>query len=164
MTSGRCPYYFGNPYATVSEKLVNMQRLGNLKKLGPASVGFFAILIGFALPAYAEGNRTTYMSGYKDGDESRQWVDRNTDGTDTRAVFFFRCTREFRAYIYREDAGPDTNMGSEWIDCQSYDDAVRVGDVPADEYHFTITGLGSVCFSGQCTPNRTDVDPVKIYW
>ncbi|GAA0897851.1 MULTISPECIES: hypothetical protein [Streptomyces violaceusniger group] len=44
-----------------------------------------AVLLGFAgaVPAHAEGSRTTYFTGWHPGNESSRWTDNNTDGVST---------------------------------------------------------------------------------
>jgi hypothetical protein len=137
------------------------------KKQQFAMVGAAALIaVGIAAPAFAEGSRQSYMNDWIDGDGSSNWADHNTDGTDTH-VTFNSCTREFRATIRKTITGaPDPSLGSEWIDCKSYADAVRVGDVPAANYHFDIGGMGyEFCNSTVgCVFNKTDVPELHIYW
>lgn len=127
------------------------------------AAGVVLVALGIAAPAYAEGDFNSYMNDWSDGDKSRTWQDLNSDGDDTH-VTFRDCTREFRAYIVRERFGPDTTVADEWINCRSYNDAVRAGDVAADHYHFDIGGMGAVCHSGQCTPRETTVKSLTVYW
>jgi hypothetical protein len=138
---------------------------GNRRRLAGITMVAGAIVLGVGGPAVAEGQFESLMKDWRDGNRSRTWTDLNKDNTNARATFYTTCTREFRATIRRERKwGPDTNMGSEWIDCRSYKDAVEVGDVAAGNYHFDVTGLGAVCISGKCTPKVTSVPKVVVYW
>lgn len=121
--------------------------------------------VGIAAPALAEGHRQSYMNDWHDGDASKSWSDENKDRTDTH-VTFNSCTREFKATIRRTVRfASDPALASEWIDCKSYPDAVRAGDLKAADYHFDVTGMGFAwCASGQCAYNLTDVPELHIYW
>lgn len=112
-----------------------------------------AVAVGVATPAFAEGSRNSYMSGWSSGDASNSWYDGNTDSVSTH-VTFNDCTREFKATIRKTVTGPDPSYGSEWIDCKAYADAVYAGDVPAGNYHFDVTE-----FSG-----TTTVNSLTEYW
>lgn len=96
---------------------------------------------------------------------SSNWSDHNRDSTNTH-VTFRSCTREFRATIRRTiSARPDPSVGSEWINCRSYSDAVYGGDLKAANYHFDVTGMGFAwCSSGQCAYNLTSVPWLRMYW
>jgi hypothetical protein len=96
------------------------------------------MVFGVAGPAMAEGSFNSYLSGWYAGHESRQWINLNLDATDDRATFSSCNKNDFLITIYKEDFGPDTNVGSETLQCTSSADAVRAGDVPKDEYHFTL--------------------------
>ena len=124
-----------------------------------------AIVMGIAAPAFAEGSRQSYMNDWHDGDASSSWDDNNKDGADTH-VTFNSCTREFTATIRKTvPLNPDPKIGSEWINCTSYADAVRVGDVASANYHFDVSGMGLAwCSGGQCAYNLTDVPELHIYW
>lgn len=97
-----------------------------------------ALAFGVAAPALAEGHFDSYLSGWYEGRESRQWIDNNLDNTNGRATFSGCNKNDFRITIYKEDFGPDTNVGSETMQCKTSADAVYAGDVPKDEYHFTL--------------------------
>jgi hypothetical protein len=139
-------------------------RWQSLKRGAVAVTCVGAVSLGIVGPAFAEGHFHSYISGWTDGHTSRAWKDLNQDGTNTRATFSTGCNREFTSTIRKENFGPDTNMGSEHINCFSYVDAVTAGDVPADDYHFDVTGLGAVCYSGKCYPNELNVPGVDVYW
>jgi len=130
-----------------------------------AASGAVLIGIGLAAPAFAEGYRDSYMNDWHDGDTSSNWKDNNEDSYNGR-VTFRSCTREFRATVRRVVSfQPDKQVGSEWIDCRSYSDAVYVGDVSAGTYHFDVSGMGFAwCSSGQCAYNLTDVPDLRISW
>lgn len=66
-----------------------------------------------------------------------------------------RADRQFR----KERFGPDGTVGSERINCTSYDDAVYAGDVPADDYHFDVseyTCSVAACFYPYLTGDYTE--------
>lgn len=127
--------------------------------------GSVLIAVGLAAPVFAEGHRQSYLNDWHDGDRSSSWRDNNIDGTNGR-VTFVSCSREFRATIRQEKTlAPDPSVGSEWIDCRSYADAVYAGDVSRADYHFDVSGMGLAwCASGQCAYNLTDVPELHIYW
>jgi hypothetical protein len=136
-----------------------------VKRRGAVVVAVGAIVLGAAAPAFAEGHFQSFMTNWDNGHTSRSWEDLNLDGSDTHATFAAGCTLEFRATIRKENFGPDTNMGDEWIDCGDYTDAVRVGDVSADDYHFDISDMsGGSCGKFSCTGPTTDVSRVDVYW
>ncbi len=112
-----------------------------------------AVVAGVAAPAFAEGSRTSHMTGWSSGDASNSWYDGNLDSVSTH-VMFNDCTREFQATIRKTVTGPDPSYGTEWIDCKAYADAVYAGDVPAGNYHFDVTA-----FSG-----TTTVHNLTEYW
>lgn len=107
-------------------------------RVASAGVAAVAITVGVAGPALAEGHFDSYLSGWYEGRESRQWIDLNEDSTNGRATFSDCNKNDFRITIFKEDFGPDTNVGSETMQCTSSADAVYAGDVPKDEYHFTL--------------------------
>lgn len=123
------------------------------------------IAIGVAVPVFAEGSRDSSMSNWTDGDASSNWKDNNTDSTNTH-VTYDDCTREFTATIRRTvPFAVDPNVGSEYINCRSYPDAVYAGDLSAASYHFDVTGMGiAYCISGSCVFNRTSVNSLHIHW
>jgi hypothetical protein len=123
------------------------------------------IAIGVAAPAFAEGSRNSHMTNWIDGDASSNWKDEDTDSTDTH-VTFDDCTREFTATIRRtKTLAPDPKVGSEHINCLTYVDAVRAGDLSPANYHFDISDMGiSYCTSGVCVFYTTSVDALHIYW
>lgn len=140
-----------------------MQKKTN-RRLASASAAAL-IAIGLAAPAFAEGHRESYMNNWHDGDRSSSWRDNNIDAANGR-VTFKSCTREFKATIRQDKSfAPDPSVGSEWIDCRSYADAVYAGDVGRGDYHFDVSGMGLAwCASGQCAYNLTDVPELHIYW
>ncbi len=116
---------------------MNLTRKGIAR--GAAAIAATAgVTFGLAAPALAEGHFDSYLSGWYADHESRQWVDLNLDNTNGRATFSNCNKNDFRITIYKEDFGPDTNVGSETMQCTSSADAVYAGDVPKDEYHFTL--------------------------
>lgn len=109
----------------------------NFIRSSVAVIATGGLAFGVAAPVFAEGHFSSYISGWYSGNESRQWINLNLDNTDDRATFSNCNKNDFRMTIYKEDFGPDTNVGSETLQCTSSADAVRAGDVPKDEYHFT---------------------------
>jgi hypothetical protein len=107
------------------------------------------------------------MTNWIDGDASSNWHDNNSDSVNTH-VTFNDCTREFTATIRRTRTGlPDPSVGSEYINCRSYADAVYGGDLSAADYHFDVSGMGTAYCNpqtGQCVFNSTTVNSLRIYW
>ena len=105
------------------------------------------------------------MHGWNDGDPGATWHDYNKDSTDTHVTFYQGCTHEFTARIRKENFGPDDTIATEYINCGSYDDAVRAGDIGAEDYHFDIQdirGFGT-CGKFECpTPNTSG--NYREYW
>ena len=122
----------------------------------PAS---FAVMYGLAAPAHAEGDFTSWMVGWNEGHESRQWIDHNYDATYGYAQFTNCSKLDFRITIYKEDFGPDTSVGTEVMQCKTgtgqTQDRVYDGDVGSDEYHFTL----KTQISG-----GVDVQTVYVLW
>ncbi|MGW6974282.1 hypothetical protein [Streptomyces sp. NPDC054952] len=52
---------------------------------GAAAAAILTLTAGIA-PAHAEGYFVSSLSNFSDGDESRRWTDKNTDGTSTSGV------------------------------------------------------------------------------
>lgn len=123
------------------------------------------IAVGVAAPAIAEGHRQSLMKNWQDGDASSNWADKNLDATKTH-VTFNSCSREFKATIRQTiPLRPDPSVGSEWINCRSYADAVYAGDLKAANYHFDVNGMGIYnCIGGSCVMNKTSVPVLHIYW
>jgi hypothetical protein len=129
---------------TQKEVLVNLNKR-IIRQVMVATVAITGLTFGVAAPALAEGHFNSVVIRVNSGFESRQWIDRNSDGEDTRATFFNCNKDDFVVKIMKEDAGPDTEMARESLQCTlRRADAVRAGDVPADEYHFTFVSGSSV--------------------
>lgn len=124
-----------------------------LSRLTSAIAGVSFVVIGLAEPALAEGSFSSHISSGARGFESRSWQDNNLDNTNGY-VNFKNCNSDGPSYgtevevdvgIYKEDAGPDTQVGREVLQCQQggeqSSDSVYEGDVPKDQYHFTIKGV-----------------------
>jgi len=114
----------------------------NVRRMMARIMGGIFRALGIVGPAAAEGTWTSYISNWYEGRESRQWIDKNVDNTDGWAAFR-RCSHnDFRITVYKEDFGPDTNVGTETMQCKKGDsqdaDRVYFGDPGADEYHFTL--------------------------
>lgn len=127
------------------------------------AVAVSAMVIGIAAPAFA-GTRSDTIDNRKDGWSSDRWND--GDSNDETRVTVRWCTREFRARIRKDRTGlPDPTIGSEWINCRSYDDAVRSDSNPAaGKYHYDINGMDSHygCDTGFCDYRTTA--GADVYW
>jgi len=124
-----------------------------LAKVLAVVVGVGGVAVGVVSPALAEGSFVLQNQSYDIGNgnnESQQWVDKNLDATNGW-VQFDNCfvdnndpDFDMDIAIMKEDWGPDTQVGREWIDCvkgsSQTSDRVYEGDVGADEYHFTYKG------------------------
>lgn len=119
-------------------------------------------MVGLAGPALAEGTFSSSISKAVPGFESRQWQDNNLDSTNGYVNFKY-CTGDIAGYIvevdvgiYKEDAGPDTQVGRETLQCQTGSDSVYSGDVGKDQYHFTIKGIKNA--------TKVNVGAVKVVY
>lgn len=132
-----------------------------------ALAGASFVIVGLAGPALAEGTFSSSISNAATTFESRQWQDNNLDSTNGY-VNFKNCQGTIGGVqvsvdvgIYKEDAGPDTQVGREWLQCQKGSDkpsdSVYAGDVGKDQYHFTIKGL-------QNAGKNVDVQAVKVVY
>lgn len=130
-----------------------------------AAVGFaaIAVAVGIAAPALAAGSRTSHMTNWIDGDASSNW----SVGTNASThVTFNSCNREFKATIrHTIPLHADPAVGSEWINCKSYADAVYATADGGGNYHFDVTGMGiAYCVAGACVFNTTTVPSMVIHW
>lgn len=114
------------------------------------------ITLAGAIPAHAEGSRTTKITAWRYGAESRTWGDGNLDGAATRVVFAMNCESDkaggFSAPIvlYRVRGGlPDVNKGTRINTCN----ASSWGDVESGTYYFAYEG-----------PYVISVRNIGIYW
>ena len=125
-------------------------------------VGVSALSIGIgALPAFAEGNWSSSITGARVNFDSRSWQDSATDAADT-VVDFSGCTAHFEPHdftstdltLYDEFGGfPDQSVGSRNNTCgqSNWGRMTR-----SDEYHWTIDAI-----NGDNTIQPTlDVDSV----
>lgn len=124
-----------------------------------------ALAYGMSAPAFAESTVYGRMRSWDNGTQSNDWHDyAKNDGVETHVTFYDGCTREFRARIRKNNFGPDTTVGSEWINCGSYDDAVRVGVLPAEDYHFDVQDIaGGSCGKFSCDVGKTS-GSYREYW
>ncbi|MFZ3492061.1 hypothetical protein ACODT5_02270 [Streptomyces sp. 5.8] len=58
---------------------------------GAAAAAAILTLTAGIAPAHAEGYFTSSISNFRDGNESRRWTDKNTDGTST-SVSLWNCS------------------------------------------------------------------------
>jgi len=122
-----------------------------------AAVGL--VTLGSAAPAFAEGRQNGHMEKWTDGDRGPTWHDSNIDNVITKVVFYSVFRHDFDARIRKERFGPDGTVGSERINCTSYDDADYAGDEPADDYHFDVseyTCSVAACFYPYLTGDYTE--------
>jgi len=97
------------------------------------------------------------------GQKSWSWKD-TTAKSRTRVTFAKGCTREFTATIRLHRAHmPDSSVGREHIDCRSYKDAVRTKRGKKGTYHFDVSRLGQVCYSGACRSYVTN-GTFRAFW
>lgn len=73
-----------------------------------------------------------------DGMQSPNWHHTNSSGITTQVQFNYQCTHNFTSRIRRNNLGPDTTVGSEFINCHEYNDSVYSdpANLPTDDYHF----------------------------
>jgi hypothetical protein len=124
-----------------------------------ASVGVATLVIGLAAPALA-ASRSDVIDNKKDGWASSHWND-TTSTNETRVTVQLGCSREFQARLRKDRTGlPDATVGSEWINCFSYDDAVRSdGNPSTGDYHYDINGMDGSCFC-----DYTTTAFATVYW
>lgn len=97
----------------------------------------FSVGIGLSAPAFA-----AVLSGRDfaatDGMQSPNWHHTNSSGITTQVQFNYQCTHNFTSRIRRNNLGPDTTVGSEFINCHEYNDSVYSdpANLPTDDYHF----------------------------
>lgn len=103
-----------------------------------------ALLGGLALPAYAEGSWSSYISGWLISEQSRSWDDSNSDGVST-AVTLSGCSipngqtfQSVKLGLYREiTLLPDESQGTITKACGTY----TWGDESSGSYHFTLLAI-----------------------
>ncbi|MEU9804174.1 hypothetical protein [Streptomyces sp. NPDC051000] len=103
---------------------------------GAAVAAILTLTAGVA-PAHAEGYFVSSLSNFSDGDESRRWTDKNTDGTST-SVSLWSCSGAphmssgFRLEVWKDVFGPDEGKGSKQNTCNiNY-----WGDLASGSYYF----------------------------
>lgn len=134
-------------------------RNSQLRRRSMGLLATVGILVGVMAPAYASGSKSTHIYDKKDGYASARWKD-DAPGAKTRATTRW-CTREYRMRLRKDRNGlPDPVVGSEWINCLSYDDAVHSDNkTPKAKYHYDIGGMDGSCFCDYRTTASVDV-----YW
>lgn len=129
------------------------------KSILAVTVATAATVVGVAAPSFA-GQRHDDINNVLDGWDSANW--RDYDGDDSTRVTVRWCTREFRVNIRKNKAfpQPDPVIGTEWMNCLSYDDAVYSDSNPAPgTYHYEVHGMDGSCFCDYRTTAGAD-----IYW
>lgn len=140
------------------------RRFGRGGFLARVLIATMALTAGMGLvylpSAAAESERESYISGARDGFESRRWVDTNIDGDHT-LIHFVNCTSNPEVELWRDvDNAPDVRIGSpkiawclntngNWLDWG------RV--YGPSTYYFKISDLRS-------TRSTLDVEYVHIAW
>jgi hypothetical protein len=107
-----------------------------------------AMLLGFAgaVPAQAEGSRTTYFTAWHPGNESSRWKDNNNDSVST-SVTLSGCSTDggsgFRSADLKlwkvRDLLPDDNKGTRTNSCGKS----AWGDQSSGSYYFELFGFSS---------------------
>lgn len=116
--------------------------LKKITKKHMGAAGLVVALLATTLPAIAEGQWTSYLSGVGTGFNSRSWIDNQSDSAATK-VTLSGCTMttggtftSVDIRLYRE-AGwlPDQSVAV----LRNYCGTSNFGsNLPADNYHFTI--------------------------
>ncbi len=128
--------------------------------VGAIGVSTLSVAIG-ALPAFAEGNWSSSISGAAVGFSSRSWQDSNVDAAHT-GVTFSGCSVDFApsgfsstdVNLYDEFGGfPDQSVGTKNNTCGTSDWGRMTR---SDQYHWTIDGING---DGSSQP-RLNVDSV----
>ncbi|QKV95266.1 hypothetical protein HUT19_28965 [Streptomyces sp. NA02950] len=111
-------------------------------------VGLLAgtLLLGFvgAIPAHAEGSRTTYFTAWRQGHESSRWNDNNRDGVST-SVALSGCSTDGAEGFTKanlklwknRDFLPDTDKGTRKNHCGRS----AWGDQSSGKYYFELFGF-----------------------
>jgi hypothetical protein len=106
-----------------------------------------SIFLGFtgAIPAHAEGSRSTYISDWHVNTESKRWTDSNRDNVRT-SVQFSGCSTDsadgFNSAgltLYKDVFGPDENHGTRNNSCNTS----SWGDESKGDYYFTLSGVSA---------------------
>lgn len=93
---------------------------------GAVLSGVLATVTFGAIPAHAEGSKTSYISYWATGAESGRWTDNNNDGAST-TVRLSNCTTasspntrtSAAVSVWKDVFGPDTNKGSKSDVCSA---------------------------------------------
>ncbi|MFD3513629.1 hypothetical protein [Streptomyces sp. NPDC058657] len=133
---------------------------------GAVVAGAIAVSVLGAVPANAEGKRSTYISYWSTGQESSRWQDNNTDASIT-AVKFSNCTapsspgkRASALISLRKDVvGPDPHRGQSGDVCTGI--GKRWGDESAGKYYFTLDRINGTQGPGNF---HLDANPVEIWY
>ncbi|MEU7636031.1 MULTISPECIES: hypothetical protein [unclassified Streptomyces] len=116
-------------------------------QVGRRAVGIVtaSIALGFlgAIPAHAEGSRTTYISGWHINNESSRWTDNDIDGANT-SVQFSGCStdtgngfNDASLTLYKDVFGPDEDHGTRSNHCNTS----TWGSPSSGDYYFTLSSL-----------------------
>ncbi len=107
-----------------------------------------AVLLGFAgaVPAHAEGSRTTYFTGWHPGNESSRWTDNNTDSVSTSVTLSGCHTdgasgfRQANLTLWKNvDVLPDDNKGTRTNSCGKS----AWGDQSSGKYYFELSSFNT---------------------
>ncbi|MYT32668.1 MULTISPECIES: hypothetical protein [unclassified Streptomyces] len=116
-------------------------------QVGRRAVGIVtaSIALGFigAIPAHAEGSRTTYISGWHINNESSRWTDNDIDGANTSVQFSGCSTDSDNGFndagitLYKDVFGPDEDHGTRSNRCNTS----TWGSQSSGDYYFTLSSL-----------------------
>ncbi|MFJ9619066.1 hypothetical protein [Streptomyces noursei] len=116
-------------------------------QVGRRAVGIVtaSIALGFigAIPAHAEGSRTTYISGWHINNESSRWTDNNIDGANTSVQFSGCSTDSDNGFndagitLYKDVFGPDEDHGTRSNRCNTSSWSSQ----SSGDYYFTLSSL-----------------------
>ncbi|MFI9355969.1 hypothetical protein [Streptomyces lydicus] len=118
-----------------------------------------------AIPAHAEGSKSSYISYWATDAESSRWHDGNNDSAST-TVRFSNCTTASSpststtaaVTVWKDVFGPDTSFGSKSDVCHA---TKSWGDVSSGDYYFSLDKINGT--SGQGT-FHLNANPVKMTW
>ncbi|MFB7636323.1 hypothetical protein ACFC0M_36035 [Streptomyces sp. NPDC056149] len=118
-----------------------------------------------AIPAHAEGSKTSYISYWAAGAESSRWHDGNNDAVST-SVRFNNCkaasstgTRTSAAVsVWKDVFGPDENKGSKGDVCSA---TQYWGRLASGDYYFRLDKINGTAGPGTF---HIDAKPVTMTW
>ncbi|GAA2295188.1 hypothetical protein OHT20_16570 [Streptomyces caniferus] len=132
---------------------------------GAVLSGVLATVTFGAIPAHAEGSKTSYISYWATGAESGRWTDNNNDGAST-TVRLSNCTTasspntrtSAAVSVWKDVFGPDTNKGSKSDVCSA---TKSWGDLASGDYYFSLDKINGTSGPGTF---HLYAKPVKMTW